>query len=98
MALDHSSMLEPSPRRLMDTEEKHARRNFTGDDLATTLAVRNGFSIARSDGSFQSICGSCGATATSPMWGKDCYECRRRAADPFYGDQKREKQRQMGLE
>ena len=98
MALDHSFVLEPSPRRLMDTDGQHARRNFTGDDLATTLAVRNGFSIANPDGSFQSVCGSCGATATSPMWGKDCYKCRRLADDSLYGDQRREKQRQAGME
>ena len=98
MTMDHSNMLEPSPRRMLDSNEQHDRRNFTGDDMATTLAVRNGFSIALPDGSFQSVCGSCGAKSTSPKWGKDCFDCRRRADDHLYGDQRREQLRQAGLE
>lgn len=81
-----------------DNFSKCERRNFIGDDLATTLAVRNGFSIARPDGSFVSICGSCGMSTTSACWGRDCYSCKMKAVDPHYKDQRLEQMRNMGLE
>jgi hypothetical protein len=68
--------LKPGKERLNDTPDMAARRSFVGEDLAITLAVRNGFSLVDDTGSMYSICGGCGYRSATPQWGRDCHACR----------------------
>ena len=84
--MDWKDTLEPGGTRLFDTPDQAVRRSFVGGDLATTIAVRNGYTGIKPDGELYSLCGGCGIKTHSPMWGKDCYDCR----DPEAAAQRRD--------